>query len=163
MLEALTFAALTLVQVPGPVPLPDALRGEALQVIVQATETHFVAQNESGTPHLLLFGATDLGLVATVRLGPGARVVYGYSRGTIDGLLIEIVQLGRPGVWRNSGALAVTEVRDSDAGTLWVIGTGEHLVGWQLRSDGDWRCGEQRSASPVRSSRKANRSPMSGI
>ncbi|TDJ75672.1 MAG: hypothetical protein E2O39_03925 [Planctomycetota bacterium] len=135
MLEALTLAALALVQIPGPVPLPDALRGEALQLTVQATETHFVAQNESGAAQVLFFGAADLGLVATLRLPPGARVVYPYSRGTIDGLLIEIVQLGRPGAWRNSGALAITEVRDSDAGTLWVVGAGEHLVGWQLQSD----------------------------
>jgi len=134
MLEALTLAALTAAQVPGPVPLPDALRGEALQMVVQATETHFVVQNQSSVMQVLFFGAADLGVVATLRMEPGARRVYPYSRGAIDGLLIEVVQLGRPDAWRNSGALALTEVRDSDARTLWMVGSDERLVGWDFQN-----------------------------
>lgn len=132
MIALLLATNLSLVQVPAPVALPQELSSSTIQTVVRATQTHFVAENTSEAVQLLLFGTEDRGLVAHSVLQPGAKVAYPFPRGSVDDLLLEVVALGRD-AWNNTGALSIAEIRESDAGALWVEATEGYAIGWSSR------------------------------
>ena len=129
MIALLLVSALSQPQLPPRAERPAELESTAVQVLVQATETHFVASNEAQGPQLLVFGSTERGQVLTVGLRPGQRVVYPFPRGAADDLLIEIVSVGEFG-WRNTGALPVAALRGYGDGAVWVQVAGDHALGW---------------------------------
>ena len=118
---------LSLSQMPAPAELPGALEDRSVPVVLQATETHFVAENLSLTSHLLLFGTAEHGALAGVPLPPLGRVVHPFALGASDNVLVEVVLLDS-GSWSNSGALSVRELRE--AGTTWIETAREYALGW---------------------------------
>lgn len=123
-------ATLALAQLPAPAPLPAALEDARIEVVVQTTLNHFAAENSSFLEQLLLLGSDDLGTFAALRLGPGGRVVYPFPRGTADDLHVEVVAIDGSS-WRNTGSLSLTDVRDSQLGTMWVQGSDTSSVAWR--------------------------------
>lgn len=129
MIALLLVSALSQPQLPTEAERPAELDGAAVQVLVQVTETHFVATNEADGPQLLVFGSLDRGRALTVGLRPGQRVVYPFPRGTADDLLLEVVSVGEFG-WRNTGAVPVAALRDHEFGALWIQVASGHSIGW---------------------------------
>ena len=128
-------AALTVAQLPVPIPIPDALLRVEIEVVVQTTRNHFAAENESFLEQLLLLGTEESGPFATVRLGPGGRVVYPFPRGTTDDLWVEVIAVDG-WQWRNTGALSLRAVRESTSGALWIQSALGRSVGWIASADG---------------------------
>ena len=126
---------LSLSQMPAAAELPDGLRDRPVRVVLQATETYFVAENLSLSSHLLLFGTLEHGTFASVSLPPLARVVYPFALGAGDEVLVEIVLLDA-GRWSNSGALSVRELSQAPTGTLWIETAREYALGWVQRERG---------------------------
>jgi len=93
-------------QVPAEIRIPDGIDAATLAVRVQATETHFLAQNASPYTQVLFLGTAQLGHAATLRLAPGAEVLFPFARGTIDNLWIETLAI-LPDGWLNTGALSI--------------------------------------------------------
>ena len=123
-----TLATLGLAQLPQELPLPEALEGTRIEVVLQATSNHFAALNTSEDPQVLLFGSAD-SQPRAVRLEPGARVLYPFPRGTAEAFQVEVVSLDHEG-WRNSGAVALRDVHSAVGGTLWVQGGDDRSVMW---------------------------------
>ena len=74
-------------QLPAAVPMPRALRARPIATVLQATHTHFVAENLSLSDQILLFGSIEHGLLAAVPLGALQRVSYPFARGASDDVL----------------------------------------------------------------------------
>jgi hypothetical protein len=134
MIALLLATNLSLVQLPTQVQLPHELAYSTIQTVVQATQTHFVAENTSEAVQLLLFGTDERGLVSHSVLQPGAKVSYPFPRGSMDELLLEIVSLDRD-AWNNTGALSIAEIRESHDGALWVEATQGYAIGWSRGDD----------------------------
>ena len=129
MLGTVITAAVTLAQVPDRVPVPEALARTEIEVVLQTTLNHFCAENDSYSAQLLLFGSEELGAFASLPLGPGGRIVLPFPRGAADDLWVEVIAMDGP-LWRNSGALSLSAVRDSSKRTLWVQAAHDRTVGW---------------------------------
>lgn len=123
-----TLATLGLAQLPQQLPLPEALSGARVEVVLQATSNHFAAQNTSAGPQVLLFGNASSEPRA-VRLEPGASVLFPFPRGTAEAFQVEVVSLAQEG-WRNTGAVALRDVRRAVGSTLWVQGGDDRSVMW---------------------------------
>ena len=121
--------ALNLAQLPHHVPVPAELEHATIEVVLQATQNHFAAENRSAGFHLLVFGSEELGIFAVLRLNPGQRIVHAFPRGSIEDVLVEVVTVDDH-AWRNTGALPVPAVRRSAQGTLWIIGARDRSVAW---------------------------------
>ncbi len=129
IIPALTAALLLSPQEPLPIAPPEALEGLNVEVQVQVTETHFIAQNRSAIEQWLLFGTLEDPAVSKIRLAPGAAVCHRFPRGSADELRLEVVGVSPVGMW-NTGAMALSAIRESDSGALWVTRDVEHSLGW---------------------------------
>ena len=116
-------------QVPAEIRLPDGIDAATLAVRVQATETHFLAQNASPYTQVLFLGTAQLGHAATLRLAPGAEVLFPFARGTIDNLWIETLAI-LPDGWLNTGALSIEDLRHSEDDAIWITIANDYAIGW---------------------------------
>ena len=126
---AAAISVIALSQVPTEINIPDGMDANTLAVRVQATETHFFAQNHSEFTQVLFLGTSQLGHAATLRLAPGAEVLFPFSRGTIDDLWIETLAVV-PSGWLNTGALTIEDLRFSQDDALWITVANGHAIGW---------------------------------
>ena len=129
MIAAAAISVVALSQVPSELQIPDGIDADALAVRMQATETHFLAQNASPVTQVLFLGTAELGHAATLRLAPGAEVLFPFSRGTIDDLWIETLAI-LPDGWLNTGALTIEDLRYSQDDALWVTVANGYAIGW---------------------------------
>ena len=129
MIALLAATVLSHPQMPAEPVRPAELRDAQVHMVVQATETHFVARNTSNATQLLLFGSPEHGVVSTVQLSPAERIVYPFARGAADDLLLEVVSMDRSG-WRNTGALPVAALRRFDQGAVWIEVVAGYAIAW---------------------------------
>lgn len=138
MLAQLTLALVasnSSVQVPAPVGTPDALAHADVRVVLQANETHFVATNTSFEAAILVFGTEDLGVLTTLRLAPGAQVIYSHAGGEETNLWVEVLSLTPDRV--ESGAYQVSSIA-SNGGALWIVQEDHAFEGYcRSRNDGE--------------------------
>jgi len=132
---AAAISVIALSQVPAEITIPDGIDANTLAVRVQATETHFLAQNTSQFTQVLFLGTPQLGHAATLRLAPGAEVLLPFSRGTIDDLWIETLAI-LPGGWLNTGALSIDDLRYSRDDALWITTANGYAIGWTNGAQG---------------------------
>ena len=119
MIQPLLALVLVTGQQPAPAELPPALAARELAAVVQATATHFAAQNLSTTPQLLVVGDQRGTVLASLPLRPGERQQRLLGRRGMDDLWFELVRLeGCPLLC--SGAHSLGALRASADGTLWA-------------------------------------------
>ena len=135
MFARILVAAFSVSQMPAPLALPKALAGRPVHAVLQATHTHFVAENLSLSSQLLLFGSQQRGLFASVTLLPLQRMAWPFADGASDDVLVELVQLS-PCAWSNSGALSIRNLGQEESGTMWVETTHEYAIAWARSGDG---------------------------
>ncbi|MFT4539990.1 MAG: hypothetical protein ACI841_000033 [Planctomycetota bacterium] len=129
-LPALTTAALLLVpQLPRELTPPPALAGLNVEVQVQVTGTHFLAENHSTNQQIIMFGATNGQPTTTLRLAPGASLTFPFPRGSADELSIEVISIAPQG-WTNTGALDLESIRESEGAAMWITRVGSNSIGW---------------------------------
>ncbi|MCP3914625.1 MAG: hypothetical protein GY711_03595 [bacterium] len=128
-------AAISLFQMPADVQLPAGLEDRSIQMVLQATETHFVAHNTASEVQLLLFGNDIHGVVSTVHVQPGMHVVFPFADGASDDVWIEVVSPSDIGL-TNTGAISVLDLRGAAERTIWVEAGAGYALGWQNTSSG---------------------------
>ena len=135
MFARILVAAFSVSQMPAPLALPKSLAGRPVHAGLQATHTHFVAENLSLSSQLLLFGSQQQGVFASVTLPPLQRLAWPFADGASDDVLVELVQLS-PRTWSNSGALSIRNLGQEESGTMWVETAREYAIGWARSGDG---------------------------
>jgi len=129
MIHSVLATVLTVVQVPAEAVLPEALEERAIDVTLQATDTHFVAENNSNGSALLFFGNEEFGHVSIQRLNAGEAMIIPFARGTADELSVEVVTFDGEN-WSNTGALSLEAIRMAEQHALWIEVVSGHAIGW---------------------------------
>jgi len=119
MIAALLLTTASVAQLPGDLTLPPDLERSSIELSVQTTNTHFIAQSYSDVPMLLVFGTPGSGLSTTIQLAPGMSASYTFCRGCLDDVYFEVLSV-REGRWSNTGALALADVFASAQQAAWI-------------------------------------------
>jgi hypothetical protein len=117
------------IQIPTPCDLPEGLEQAQVEMLIQVNENHFAIHNLSSLPQVLVVGEEELGATGAARVEPGESLIYPFPRGAADALLFDVIALAS-GTWRNTGALEVARVRQSDGGSLWIQNAQSFSLGW---------------------------------
>ncbi len=129
MIESLVLA-IVLTQVPVTPQAPEALGREGL--LVQATQTHFSAVNDSPRAWWLAIGIAGSEHRVVIRIDPGVSNTWPLFGGPDQGLVLEALT-PRAGELLHTGSLPLDAVRVADDGALWVRDEGLRAVGYRTR------------------------------
>ena len=132
---ATTIATAILAQLPTAAQTPSELEGIQLDLVLQATENHFSAENRSAWPQVLLLGNSIDGTLAAVRVAPGERALYAFPRGSSVNLMFEVVSLRVDG-WSNSGAIPFGLFSECEQRAVWIQGSSTRLLAWADKGQG---------------------------
>ena len=98
----------------------------ALELSIE--ETHFAAQSLAQVPLMLIFASEDHAFETAFWLPPGARYDEDFARGTLNGLIFEVLTPAESG-WSVTGSISFTDSLPQDGGQLWLLDCGHFVAG----------------------------------
>jgi hypothetical protein len=121
-------AILTAFSLAAGLPMNETLPANPVDAVlrVEIEDTHLAAQSLSEAPLLIVFASEDGRLQTAFWLPAGGRYDEDFSRGTLSGLELEVVNQ-TPSGWLTSGALALAPKAPEGVELLWVLDCG-HAV-----------------------------------
>lgn len=130
-------------QAPALSNLPQGLKGHDVRTLMQASPTHFAAENLGHAPQMILVGDPRHGVLTLMPLPPGQRIEHLVSSAALACLWVEVIEHDQF-TWTTSGAFPLASLR-SNAGPasndLWIERTALGTLAWSA----------QANQSPIRS------------
>ncbi|MFT7676825.1 MAG: hypothetical protein ACI8QC_000801 [Planctomycetota bacterium] len=112
--------------------LPQSLEGHDVRTLMQASPTHFAAENLGQAAQMILVGDPRHGVLSLMTLPPGQRIEHLVSSAALASLWVEVVERDQS-TWTTSGAFPLSSLRSvegPESNDLWIERTTGGLLAW---------------------------------
>ncbi len=131
MIAAQLLASIGIVLVPqtgaeSPANLAEVLE-DSITLSLRIEETELAAQSLTEVPLLLIFASEDQDMHTAFWLPPGARYEEEFPRGTLTGLVLEVLSV-TDGGWTSTGSILLGDSLPLLTGGIWALDCGHALA-----------------------------------